>query len=136
MTNFESPVRQIPFSEEKVYEKLSNLNNIEAIKDKLPADKVKDFKFDADNVSFNISGIGDIQLEVIERIPSKCIKFGSTNSPIAFNLWIQIVSISDNECKIRITAGLEVNVFMKSIVSKPVKEGLEKMVDMLSMIPY
>lgn len=136
MTNFESPVRQIPFSEEKVYEKLSNLNNIEAMKDKLPADKVKDFKFDADSVSFNVSGIGDIQLEVIERIPSKCIKFGSTNSPIAFNLWIQIVSISDNECKIRITAGLEVNVFMKSIVSKPVKEGLEKMVDMLSMIPY
>ncbi|NLI37294.1 MAG: SRPBCC family protein [Bacteroidales bacterium] len=136
MTNFESPVRHIPFSEEKVYEKLSNLNNIEAMKDKLPADKVKDFKFDADSVSFNVSGIGDIQLEVTERIPSKCIKFGSINSPIAFNLWIQIVSISDDECKIRITAGLEVNVFMKSIVSKPVKEGLEKMVDMLSMIPY
>jgi len=136
MTNFESPVRQIPFSEEKVYEKLANLNNLEAIKDKLPADKVKDFKFDTDCVSFNVSGIGDIQLEVIERTPYKCIKFASTNSPITFNLWIQIVSISDNECKIRITAGLEVNVFMKSIVAKPVKEGLEKMVDMLSVIPY
>ena len=136
MTNFESPVRHIPFSEEKVYEKLSNLNNLEAIKDKLPADKVNDFKFDADCVSFNVSGIGNIELEVIERTPYKCIKFASTNSPITFNLWIQIVSISDNECKIRITAGLEVNVFMKSIVSKPVKEGLEKMVDMLSMIPY
>lgn len=136
MTNFESPVRHIPFSEEKVYEKLSNLNNIEVIKDKLPADKVNDFKFDADRVSFNVSGIGDIELEIIERTPYKCIKFASTNSPITFNLWIQIVSISDNECKVRITAGLEVNIFMKSIVSKPVKEGLEKMVDMLSMIPY
>jgi hypothetical protein len=136
MTNFESPVKHIPFSQEKVYIKLSDLNNLEAMKDKLPADKVKDFKFDADHVSFNAPGVGDIQLEVVERTPSKCIKFGSINSPIAFNLWIQIVQVADNECKIRITAGLEVNMFMKSIVSKPVKEGLEKMVDILSVIPY
>jgi hypothetical protein len=64
------------------------------------------------------------------------VKFGSTHSPIAFNLWIQIVELTPDECKIRITAGLEVNAFMKSFVSKPVKEGLDKMVDILAMLPY
>ena len=136
MTNFESPVRHIPFSQERVYAKISDLNNLEAMKDKLPADKIQNFKFDADHVSFTAPGMGEIQLEVVERTPNKCIKFGSTNSPIEFNVWIQVVAVSESESKMRITAGLEVNVFMKSIVSKPVNEGLEKMVDILSMIPY
>ena len=42
MTKFESPVKVIPFSQERVYGKLSDLSNLEAIKDRLPEDKVKD----------------------------------------------------------------------------------------------
>ena len=46
MTKFESPVKVIPFSQERVYGKLSDLSNLEAIKDRLPEDKVKDISFD------------------------------------------------------------------------------------------
>jgi carbon monoxide dehydrogenase subunit G len=136
MTNFESPIKHIAYPQEKVYAKLADLNNLEAMKDKLPADKIQNFNFDSNHVSFSVPGMGNIQLEVAERTPYKCIKFASTNSPIAFNLWIQIVPDGEGECKIRITAGVEVNMFMKSIVSKPIKEGLEKMVEVLSVIPY
>ena len=34
MTKFESPVKVIPFSQERVYGKLSDLSNLEAIKDR------------------------------------------------------------------------------------------------------
>ena len=41
MANFESSVKVIPYSQERVYNKLSDLSNLEAIKDRLPHIKRK-----------------------------------------------------------------------------------------------
>ena len=108
MTKFESSVKVIPYSQERVYEKLADLSNLEAIKDRLPEDKVKNMSFDTDTLSFNLP----------------------------FNMWIQLVAVSEEECKLKVTIGLEINPFMKAMVQKPLNEGLEKMADMLSMIQY
>ncbi len=136
MTKFESSVKVIPHSQERVYGKLSNLNNLESLKDRLPQEQIKDMTFDADTLSFSVAPVGQLTLKIIEREPCKCIKFEAVGSPIPFNLWIQLVAIGDDECKIRITAGLEINPFMKAMVQKPLHDGLEKMVDTLSMINY
>ena len=136
MTKFESSVKVIPYSQERVYEKLADLSNLEAIKDRLPEDKVKNMSFDTDTLSFNVDPVGQLTLRIIEREPSKCIKFETTNSPLPFNMWIQLVAVSEEECKLKVTIGLEINPFMKAMVQKPWNEGLEKMADMLSMIQY
>ena len=136
MTKFESSVKVIPYSQERVYEKLADLSNLEAIKDRLPEDKVKNMSFDTDTLSFNVDPVGQLTLRIIEREPSKCIKFETTNSPLPFNMWIQLVAVSEEECKLKVTIGLEINPFMKAMVQKPFNEGLEKMADMLSMIQY
>ena len=136
MTKFESTVKVIPYSQERVYDKLADLSNLESIKDRLPQDKVKDMSFDTDTLSFNVDPVGQLTLKIIEREPCKCIKFETINSPLPFNMWIQIVSSADEECKLKITIGLDINPFMKAMVQKPLQEGLEKMADMLSMIQY
>ena len=136
MTKFESSVKVIPYSQERVYEKLADLSNLEAIKDRLPEDKVKNMSFDTDTLSFNVDPVGQLTLRIIEREPSKCIKFETTNSPLPFNMWIQLVAVSEEERKLKVTIGLEINPFMKEMVQKPLNEGLEKMADMLSMIQY
>ena len=136
MTKFESSVKVIPYSQERVYDKLADLSNLESIKDRLPQDKVKDMSFDTDTLSFNGGPVGQLTLKIIEREPCKCIKFETINSPLPFNMWIQIVSSADEECKLKITIGLDINPFMKAMVQKPLQEGLEKMADMLSMIQY
>ncbi len=136
MAKFESSVKTIPYAQERVYEKLSDLNNLESIKDRLPEDKVKDISFDADTLSFQAPPMGQLTLKVVEREPSKCIKFETTNSPLPFKLWIQIVPQSDEECKMKLTVDVEVNMFMKGMIQKPLQEGLEKMAETLSLIQY
>ena len=136
MTKFESDVKLIPYSQERVFEKLADLNNLEVIKDRIPKDKVQDISFDSDSLSFNVAPVGTIKLQVVEREPYKCIKFETVVSPLPFNLWIQLVAVSERECKLKVTIGIDLNPFMKTMVQKPLKEGLEKMVDMLSMIKY
>ena len=136
MANFESSVKVIPYSQERVYAKLSDLSNLESVKDRLPEDKVQDLSFDSDILSFNVSPVGQITLQIVERDPCKCIKLATTNSPLPFNMWIQLVETAEEECKIKLTIGMDINPFMKARVQKPLQDGLEKMVEMLSMIQY
>ncbi len=136
MTQFESSVKVIPYNNEQVYAKLSDLTNIEKVKDKLPQDKVKDLQFDADSMSFSVPPVGMLTLRIIEREPDKCIKFETVNSPLPFNLWIQLVPVTEAECKMKLTIRAELNPFIKGMIQKPLEEGLEKMAEMLSKIPY
>ena len=138
---YESNVKHIPYSQERVYGKLSDLNNLEGVrerlemfKDKLEG-KLEDMSFDQDSLTVKVQGMS-LTLRIIEREPCKCIKFEGENSPIPMNLWIQILPVTDNEAKIKLTIRAEVNMFMKAMVAKPLQEGVEKIADMLSMIPY
>ena len=62
MANFESSVKVIPYSQERVYAKLSDLSNLESVKDRLPEDKIQDLSFDSDTLSFSVSPIGQLNL--------------------------------------------------------------------------
>lgn len=136
MTKFESGVKMVPASQERVYEKLSDLNNLEKLKNRLPEDKVKNLSFDSDSLSIEVDPVGKITLQIVEKEPCKCIKFATTTSPLPFNLWIQMLPVTDTECKMKLTIGMELNAFMKAMVQKPLQEGLEKMADALAMIQY
>lgn len=138
---FESNVKHISYSQERVYGVLSDLNNMERMRDKLDEmkskleGKIEDMSFDRDSLSIKVQGI-NLTLRIIEREPMKCIKFEGDKTPIPINLWIQILPVSEEESKIKVTIRAEVNMFMKAMVSKPLQEGVEKLAETLARIPY
>lgn len=136
MAQFESSVKVIPASVESIFNTLADLNNLEKIKDHIPADKVKEFTFDTDSCSFSVAPVGSLKISVLEREPHKTIKFGSDNSPVPFFLWIQLLPLSGTESKMRLTIRAELNPFIQKMVSKPLQEGIEKMAGVLATIPY
>ena len=136
MVKFESAVKNIQASQEAVYEKLSDLKNLEKIKDRLPEDKLQKLSFEGDSFSVDIDPVGKISFSVVEKEPFKMIKFGAISSPLPFSLWVQLLPVGETECKMKLTISLELNPFMKAMVQKPLQEGLEKMADMLAMINY
>ena len=136
MTTFESSIKVIPFSQEAVYSKISDLNNLEQVKDRIPQDKIQNFEFDTDSINFTVSPMGNVCLRIIEREPCKLVKVETANSPLPFNLWIQLVATDESQCKMKITVKAELNPFIKGMVSKPLQEGLEKMAEVIAQIPY
>lgn len=138
---FESNVKYVPYSQERVYNKLSDLNNLEGVRDRLNEvkdkldGKLEDMSFDRDSITLKVQGI-NLTLRIIEREPLKCIKFEGDKSPVPLNLWIQILPVTEEEAKMKVTIRAEVNMFMKAMVSKPLQEGVEKLADMLAMLPY
>ena len=136
LTTFESTVRQVMSPQQKVYDMLSNLENIERVKDRLPADKIENLSFDRDSVSISVPMVGSVAMNIIDREEPKTIKFEAANSPVPFNLWIQLLPVTEDSCKMKLTIKAELNPFIKGMVQKPLSEGIEKMADVLQAIPY
>ena len=149
MSTFESNIKQIPHTQQAVYATLSDLSNLQALKDgveqnrdRLPKealehiDKLKDLTFDTDSLSIQAPMVGEIKLRIVEREETKTIKFETENSPITLNMWIQLLPVTDTSCKMKLTVKGDIPFMLKAMVSKPLQEGAEKVADMLAMIPY
>ncbi len=136
MSQYESSVKQIPYSQERVYSKLQDLNNLAALQGKLPEDKVKEFTFDHDQATVDVPPIGKVTIRVVEREEPKCIKFEAVGSPIPINMWIQIIPDGSEASKMRVVAKAELNFMLRGMIEKPLKEGLEKIADTLSAVQY
>jgi carbon monoxide dehydrogenase subunit G len=141
MKRVESNIKQIPYSQESVYAKVSDLSNLRGLADRIPADQQSQFKVEnlectPDTVSCTISPIGQIEIGIVSREPFKCVKMETLQSPIKLTAWIQIVSTGESSCKIKLTADADLNIFMAKMVEKPLTEAVEKVADMLAMLPY
>lgn len=141
MKRIESSVKHISSPQELVYAKMADLSNLGELAKNIPADqqeqlKVENLECTPDRVSCSISPIGKIEIGVVSREPYKCVKMETIKSPVKMTLWIQIVSTGTSSCKIKLTADADLNIIMAKMVQKPMAEAIEKIAEMLAMIPY
>ena len=135
-SKFESSVKFVPYSQQAVYDNISDLRNLEKVRDRVPEDKISDFSFDEDTVSLNLPPVGEIKLRVVDREEPKCVKFEAVQSPVPFNVWVQVLPVDEQNAKMKVTVGAELNPFIKSMVEKPLQDGVEKIADALAQVKY
>ena len=136
MTSFEITVKTIPASIGKVFAMLSDLSNLERIRDRIPEDKIQHFTCDKDNCSFSVNPIGKIAIRVVEREPEKTIKFETCESPIPFFIWIQLLPTPEDNTAMKLTLRAELNPFIKGMISKQLQDGINKIADAIVLIPF
>ena len=152
MQKFESEIKQLSAPQVRVYEKFSDLRNLQALRERLNDPLVQEkmqaalsdeqvaeakkqletLTFDADNVTIQ-SPVGQVTLTVVEREEPKLIKFESAGSPVPLNLWIQIMPSGEGS-NLKVTIGAEVNMFMRAMVAKPLKKAADGLANMLSAV--
>jgi len=135
MAKFESNIKQIAYSQEAVYRCISDLSNIEKIRDRIPADKFEKLAFTSDEITIG-SPVGEVTMKIIERDEPKCVKFQTVQSPVPMTMWVQMLPVEEQTSKIRVTIDADIPIFLKGMVSKPLQEAVEKIADALAMIPY
>lgn len=136
MAEFVSEIKTIPFNADRIYPMLSDLNNLERVKERIPQDKIKDFEFDSNSCSFAVDPVGKLTFEIIEREPNKTIKFSTSNSPIPLTIWVQLKEVAPGDTKLKITAKADLNPFIKPMVSKPLQDAIEKIATIIASLPY
>lgn len=136
MAEYTSGEKTILYADKEVFDVLSDLRKLDLLKDKLPADKFKDFSYDQDSCSVNVNPLGKIRFLIVEREPNTKIKFEAQQLPFKLNLLIQLNRVADNDTRMTLVANADLSPFLKPMVSKPLQEGLEKIAEMLKSIPY
>lgn len=135
MMKIESSIREIQAPQQAVFNMLSDLDNINKVRDKLPQDKVGNLKFDHDSLEVS-TPMGAVKLKIVEREEPKLVKLESTESPLPFTFWIQVLPVTEETSKMKLTIGVDVNPIMGNMVKKPLQEGIEKIADAFQMIQY
>ena len=136
MAQIESSVKHVPYPQENVYRNISDLSNLERIRDRVPTDKIDDFSFDSDAVSVSMPPVGKVTLHIVEREEPKCVKFESVQSPIPFNLWIQVLPVDAENSKMKVTVKADIPLVLRAMLSSPLQDGVEKVAEALSLIQY
>jgi hypothetical protein len=116
----------------RIYDFLSNCNNFKQF---AGSDKVKDWQSDNDSCNFTIDGVGYVGFSIVERHPGDLIKFVIENAKAEeMFLWVQLKSVNVGDTRVKLTTKLRVNPVMKMFISKPLKNGLDKIVETLELI--
>jgi hypothetical protein len=136
MTEFVSDVKTILHNAADVYRVLSDPRKLEQVKERIQEEKIKDFTFDQESISFRVDPIGEVRFLVVERDPYKLVKLKSEKLPFDLFLWIQLVSKAEKDTRLRMTLQADLNPFIKGMVEKPMKEAIDKIADALTQLPY
>ncbi len=142
MSDYQSSVKHIAASAERVFSKLTDLSQLQPVIDKykeqVPQDKVriKDITLNTDSVYIEIDPVGQVGLKIIETEPFKTIKFAADRSPLDFNFWIQLVEKEPGDTKLRLTLRADIPFFMKPMIGGKLEQGIEMMAEALTKIEY
>ena len=136
MIEFNSDLKTIYHSDRDIFRVLSDLRNLDFVKEFIPEDQIKEFVFDKDSVSFRIDAIGKVTFLVIERQPESLIRFKSEKLPFDVFLEIQLQLKSEEETELIMMVQSDISPFMRGIVEKPMRDAVDRISDALTQLPY
>ncbi|MBQ7387859.1 MAG: SRPBCC family protein [Paludibacteraceae bacterium] len=131
MTTYESKIQMLTCDAATAFGQLSDLRNLEKYKNLIPQDKLQDLEFEEDACRFSVAPVGRVELKIVDREAPKTIKFGAENSPVAFNLWIQLVQLAEGS-KMKITLKADLPLMIKTMIGGKLQDAVDKMADAIA----
>ena len=130
MTRFEGHQRKINKPAEVIYTFLSDFNNFQAA---IPQDKVSNWQATTDNCSFEVAGIGEMAMQMVEKNPHSLIKIeNQSGAKNEFKLWIQLKQVDESDTRIKVTFDVQLNAMLKMVAKKPLQTFVGTLTDQLA----
>lgn len=134
---YESKIQSIPAPVDKVYPVLSNLMNLERVRELIPPDKVQEMEISEDSVKFKVDGLAQkVTIRIVDKIENDTIKFGLDNMPMAANFWIQLKEVTPSDTRVKLTVKADIPVFFRMMIEKKLQQGIDDAAVMLTQFPY
>jgi len=152
MSRYESQVKTINAAQPNVYARLSDLSQLQVMKDNLTPEQkamlkakfeeasqgkisVSNVSFTTDTANATIQGM-PVCVRIIDREPMKTVKFAAENSPINATLWIQLIGTGPYETKAKVTVDIDIPFFLKPMVGSKLEGVADQIAEGLTKIPY
>lgn len=137
MDKYESKITSAAYPAAQIYRVLSDLKNLEKVRDLIPQDKVQEMEIDSDYVRMKVDGLGQkITIVIVDRIENDTVKFGVEGIPMDANLWIQMKEVSPTDTRLKLTIKADIPMMFRFMINKRLQQGLDQAADMLAQFPY
>ena len=137
MDKYESKITSAAYPAAQIYRVLSDLKNLEKVRDLIPQDKVQEMEIDSDYVRMKVDGLGQkITIVIVDRIENDTVKFGVEGIPMDANLWIQMKEVSPIDTRLKLTIKADIPMMFRFMINKKLQQGLDQAADMLAQFPY
>mgnify|MGYP004584044343 FL=1 len=134
---YESKIQSAAASAEQIYRVLSNLNNLNRVKDLIPQDKVQELEISEDCVRMKVDGLGQkIAIRIVDKTENDTIKFGAENIPMEMNFWIQLKEVTPTDTRIKLTLKTDLPMMFKMMLDKKLQNGMDQAAEMLAKFSY
>lgn len=130
MTKYQSEIKTISSSEEVAFGILSDLNNLEKLKNQdITSGKLKVLEYNTDSCLLEIEQVGRIGFRIVEKEAYRTIKFESFQLAVEVSAWIQLEQIAENETKMGLTLSANLPPVLKMMLNKKLERGINLLAD-------
>jgi len=130
MTEFESKIVAIRRTPEDIFRVLSDFRLFTPF---IPQDKLEGWEAEEDCCRFNLKGVGQTGLKIIDKEPYKTVKItGDGKLPFEFFLWVQLKEVAPYDTRMKLTIKADLNVMLKMMLQKQLGEGIDMMAEQIA----
>ena len=136
MAKYTSKAAVLTVTQEDAYR---NLTDMQAFQERLKGipqeylNQIGNIEFTEDSIKFSTPQVGELQFDVVERIPNTKISYQAARTPIPLAL---AVNISDKDGVAELTSyiDVEIPVMLRPMIGGKMQEAVDKLNDIMCLI--
>lgn len=123
---FKSRKGSLSCSPEEVYEFVTDVRNFRRF---VPEGTINDLQIEKESCSFNIPGMGSVNMHLAEKEPWQLVTYrGTVFKTNEYSLMLSIVKNSSGKADVVVTLESDLNPFVKMLATQPVTRFLETLI--------
>lgn len=144
MTTIRSEKTTISAPAEKVFDKLSNLENLKPLLERVPREQIPEDKreiFDrmsitADTITLPAGPVGELTLRMTDRMPYSLIRLAGEGTPVPMSISMELEEKGHQQCEAVVVAALDIPIMLKPMVSGPLRKIVDQFAQVLGAINF
>lgn len=134
----------LPASADKVFEKLSNLENLKGMLEKVPADRIpedkrqmfENIRITTDTIEVPGGPMGNLVFRVVEREAPSHIKLKGEGIPVQMSLVLNVKPATDTTSIANVDIDIDIPAMLKPMIGGQIQKIANQFGDVLGAIPF
>jgi len=137
MSTYSSKPTTVNHPVEELFERFSDLSNLEHKLQELPADqlaKIGEVHFTPDSMSIITPQVGELKFQVVERQAPNRLVFSAVSSPLPLQMSLNLNAIDASSTEVTSAIDVDIPVMLKPLIGGKIQEAADKFGELIGRL--
>lgn len=139
MSTFKSSEKVIAADRCTVYRRLLNPESFKGLAANVPENlksQIGNITVEGDMITLEAKPVGNISFRVVNGVENERVRMETVSSPLPFGVDVYLSDDVPGSTRVYVAITMELNPIIKSMIAKPLQDAVEKLAELLTVIPY